>query len=89
MTMKIISAQSMPDHIHFDVWMDTTKMDSTGNPDPVFIRPFDYSKQYPEGITNDEAYGNWMVSDMQKIVDLELASKQETDPFASLEGMIM
>ena len=50
--MKFLKAEKQPTQYYFQVWMDETKKQSDGTPDPAYVREYEWGIQPPEGQTD-------------------------------------
>lgn len=58
MTLKFLTAEQQSNRYYFQVWMDTTKTDSSGAPDPAYVKEFEYILTPPTGLTATQYQAN-------------------------------
>lgn len=91
MSIQILQAETFEDHYHFEVWMDTTKSLADGSPDPAYIRVVDYSKNFPEGVADEDSYMLWIQERIKLLVKEELNNKKtvKIDKVNQMKGKIL
>ena len=62
-TMQWLRAEQKHHHYHLRVWLDTTKTDTQGRPDPRYVREYRWHATPPAGWTgaslNGVSYTDW------------------------------
>ena len=61
--MEWLRAEQKRDHFHFRVWLDPSKTDASGKPDPRYVREYRWHAIPPTGwktaTLNGAAYTDW------------------------------
>lgn len=84
MAMKFLSATQDSNGFHYSIWLDTTKFQmeidengqevATTNPDPVFVRNYDWAPM-PTGFSGGAtAYQNMTLAEVKLLAAAELAN---------------
>lgn len=81
MTMKFLKATQDANGIGYQIWLDTSKTDADGNPDPNYVRDYTWTpNDQTQTELSDTQYQTMTINEAKLLAQHDLAQMQAPNP---------